>query len=64
MGFSSSSETASEGVFVNQKSCWGGGGVSLYVAGLADEAGFDARPDAAGGEGGHGATKPQGVVHW
>jgi hypothetical protein len=31
--------------------------------GLADEAGSDAIPDAAGGEGGHGAAKPHGVVH-
>jgi hypothetical protein len=26
--------------------------------GLADEVGYDAIPDAAGGEGGHGAAKP------
>ena len=50
------------------ESCWksGGGRVRLYTwrrAGLADEVGFDAMPDAAGGEGSHGATKPQGVVH-
>jgi hypothetical protein len=31
--------------------------------GLADEAGSDAIPDAAGGEGGHGAAKPHGVIH-
>jgi hypothetical protein len=31
--------------------------------GLADEVGSDAIPDAAGGEGGHGATKPDGVIH-
>ena len=30
---------------------------------LADEAGSDAIPDAAGGEGGHGVAKPQAVVH-
>ena len=38
-----------------------GTSASLYWrrAGLADEVGFDAMLDAAGGE----ATKPQGVVH-
>jgi hypothetical protein len=30
---------------------------------LADEVGSDAMPDAAGGEGGHGAAKPHGVIH-
>jgi hypothetical protein len=30
---------------------------------LADEVGSDAIPDAAGGEGGHGAAKPDGVIH-
>ena len=53
MVFSSSSEIASEVGFVNQKSCWksvgGGGRVQL-----ADKVGFDATPDAAGGEVGHG----------
>ena len=41
----------------------GGGRVRLYTwrrAGLADEVGCDAMPDAAGGEGGHGAAKPDG----
>ena len=33
------------------------------MAGLADEFGPDAIPDAAGGEGGHGAAKPDGVIH-
>jgi hypothetical protein len=40
--------------------------VRLYTwarLGLADEAGSDAMPDAAGGEGGHGAAKPEGVIH-
>jgi hypothetical protein len=40
--------------------------VHLYTwrrAGLADEAGSDAMPDAAGGEGGHGAARPHGVIH-
>jgi hypothetical protein len=32
-------------------------------AGLADEAGCDAIPDAAGGEGGHQAAKLNGVIH-
>ena len=32
-------------------------------AGLADEVGSDAIPDAAGGEGGHGAAKLDGVIH-
>ena len=38
---------------------------SLYTAevGLADEAGSDAIPNAAGGEGGHRAAKPHGVIH-
>ena len=31
--------------------------------GLADEVGSDAIPDAAGGEGGHGAAIPDGVNH-
>jgi hypothetical protein len=40
--------------------------VRLYTwrrTGLADEGGSDAIPDAAGGEGGHGAAKPEGVIH-
>ena len=50
------------------ESCWksGGGRTRLYTwprVGLADEAGSDAIPDAAGGEGGHGAAKPDGVIH-
>jgi uncharacterized protein len=42
-----------------------GTSASLYLAkaGLADEVGCDAMPDAVGGEGGHGVAKPQGVVH-
>jgi hypothetical protein len=31
--------------------------------GQADEDGSDAMPDAAGGEGGHGAAKPNPVIH-
>jgi hypothetical protein len=31
--------------------------------GLADATGADARPDATGGEGGHGAAKPDGVIY-
>jgi hypothetical protein len=41
-------------------------GTSLYTwrrAGLADEGQFHAMLDAAGGEGGRGVAKPQGVVH-
>ena len=43
------------------ESCWksGGGRVRLYTwrrTGLADEVRSDAVPDAAGGEGGHGAA--------
>jgi len=50
------------------ESCWksGGGRVRLYTwrrAGLADEARSDTIPDVAGGEGGHGAAKPEGVIH-
>jgi hypothetical protein len=44
----------------------GGGRVRLYTwrrTGLADEVGSDAIPDAAGGEGGHGAAKPDCVIH-
>jgi hypothetical protein len=42
-----------------------GTNASLYwpKAGRADEAGSDDIPDAAGGEGGHGAAKPEGVIH-
>jgi hypothetical protein len=48
--------------------CWknGGGRVRLYTwrrAGLADEVGSDAMPDAAGGKGGHGAARPDRVIH-
>jgi hypothetical protein len=40
--------------------------VRLYTwrrTGLADEVRSDAIPDAAGGEGGHGAARPDGVIH-
>jgi hypothetical protein len=40
--------------------------VRLYTwcrTGLADEVESDAIPDAAGGEGGLGAAKPEGVIH-
>jgi hypothetical protein len=40
--------------------------VCLYTwrrAGLAGEAGSDAIPEAAGGEGGYGAAKPDAVIH-
>jgi hypothetical protein len=40
--------------------------VRLYTwrrTGLADEVRSDAIPDTAGGEGGHGAAKPEGVIH-
>ena len=48
--------------------CWksGGGETRLYTwpkIGLADEASSDAMPNAVGGEGGHGAAKPHGVIH-
>jgi hypothetical protein len=50
------------------ESCWKSGGerTRLYSwprVGLADEASSDAIPEAAGGEGGHGAAKPDGVIH-
>jgi hypothetical protein len=56
--------TRVEGGNLEGESCWksGGGRTRLYSwprVGLADEA----RPDAAGGEGGHGAAKPHGVIH-
>jgi hypothetical protein len=37
----------------------------LYLAKdrLADEVSSDAMPDAAGGESGHGAAKPDAVIH-
>jgi hypothetical protein len=52
----------------DRKSCWksGGGRARLYTwprVGLADEAGSDAIPEAAGGEGGHGAARLDGVIH-
>jgi hypothetical protein len=40
--------------------------VRLYTwrrTGLADEVGSDAMPDAAGGEGGHGAATPDVATH-
>ena len=42
-----------------------GASASLYLRRTrpADEVGSDAIPDAAGGEGGHGAAKPEGVIH-
>jgi hypothetical protein len=43
------------------------GGLRLYNlasgAGLADGGRADAIPNAAGGEGGHGAARPDGVIH-
>jgi hypothetical protein len=56
--------TRVEGGKLEGESYWksGGGRTRLYSwprVGLADEA----RPDAAGGEGGHGAAKPHGVIH-
>jgi hypothetical protein len=50
-----------EGGKLEGESCWksGGGRTRLYSwprVGLADEASSDAIPDAAGGEGGHGAA--------
>jgi hypothetical protein len=57
-----------EGTGINRKRerCWksGGGRGRLYTwrrTGLADGVGCDAMPDAAGGEGGHGAARPHGV---
>jgi hypothetical protein len=52
----------------DRKSCWksGGGRVRLYTwprVGLADEAGSDAIPDAAGGEGGYGTARADRVIH-
>jgi hypothetical protein len=35
----------------------------IWVKDRADEVGSDAMPDAAGGEGDHGAAKPNGVIH-
>jgi hypothetical protein len=42
-----------------------GTSASLYLVKdrLADEVRSDAIPDAAGGEGGHGAAKPDGVIY-
>jgi hypothetical protein len=37
--------------------------LSWRRTGLADEVGSDAIPDTVGGEGGHGAAKPDGVIH-
>jgi len=52
---------------VEGESCWKSGGerTRLYTwqrVGLADEASSDAIPDTAGGEGGHGTAKPDGVI--
>jgi hypothetical protein len=38
-------------------------GVLFPPNGLPDEVGSDAIPEAAGGEGSHGAAKPDGVIH-
>ena len=50
------------------ESCWksGGGRTRLYTwprVGVADEAGSDTIPNAAGGEAGHGAAKLDPVIH-
>ena len=37
--------------------------IAWQRVGLADEVGSDAIPDAAGGEAGHGAARPDGVIH-
>jgi hypothetical protein len=55
-----------EGNKRKRESCWksGGGRVRLYTwrrTGLADEVRSDAIPDVTGGEGGHGAAKPDGI---
>ena len=39
------------------------GFITCQRIGLADGARADAIPNAAGGEGGHGAAKPEGVIH-
>jgi hypothetical protein len=53
---------------IERESCWksGGGQTRLYTwprVGLANEAGADTIPEAAGGERGHRVTKPEGVIH-
>jgi hypothetical protein len=44
-----------------------GGGTNGFIAwqrvGLADGGRADAIPHVAGGEGGHGAARPDGVIH-
>jgi hypothetical protein len=57
-----------EGEKREAESCWksGGGRTRLYTwlrVGVADEAGSDTIPNAAGGEGGHGAARPHPVIH-
>jgi hypothetical protein len=57
-----------EGREMEGESCWksGGGRTRLIPGrgvGLADEAGSDAIPDAAGGEDGHGAATPDVATH-
>jgi hypothetical protein len=52
----------------DRESCWkSGGGECVFHTWarvrLADEVGSDVMPDAAGGEGGHGAAKPHRVIH-
>jgi hypothetical protein len=39
------------------------GFITCQRVGLADGARADAIPHAAGGEGGHGAARPEGVIH-
>jgi hypothetical protein len=48
---------------VDGKAAGDHGFITCQRIGLADGARADAIPNAAGGEGGHGAAKPDGVIH-
>jgi hypothetical protein len=48
---------------VDGKAAGDHGFITCQRIGLADGARADAIPNAAGGEGGHGAAKPNGVIH-
>jgi hypothetical protein len=48
---------------VDGKAAGDHGFITCQRIGLADRARADAIPNAAGGEGGHEAAKPNGVIH-
>jgi hypothetical protein len=48
---------------VDGKAAGDHGFITCQRVGLADGGRADAIPHAAGGEGGHGVAKPEGVIH-